>query len=143
MPEVVFIKNRGRCVIPGQRRAVGDVATALPIIRENESIFIKPIAAGKGKGVHRIDAVGDGFQIDNLPVSAARVVEFLQGQDGWFLSQTAQQHPALAQIFPYSTNTVRIITLRDPHTGQLRVFLPSCGSARKKRSPWTMAAAGD
>src|SRR5699024_2444939 len=91
-------------------------------LRIRGSAFLKPIGSGRGKGVHRIDAVAGGWLLDSRPVSTDEVYALLVGTDGWFLSETIEQHQDLAEIFPGTTNTVRIITIRDPKRGTPKVF---------------------
>lgn len=135
VPAVLFIKNRGRCVIPGQKKSVRNAEFAVPLIEDVGSVFVKPIAAGKGNGVFRIDSAPDGFRIDGVPATGPEVAAFLQGQDGWFLSETIEQDAALARIFSKTTNTIRLITLRDPHTGSLKIFFAVLRIGTEKTVP--------
>ena len=72
--------------------------------------------------MHRIDAVRSGWLVDARPVPESKVRDLLSSMDGWFLSEAMEQHPEVAAIFPETTNTARIITLRDPETGIPEVF---------------------
>lgn len=122
VPEVYYIRNRGRLTAYHSPEAHREIDEVLDFLRKRGSAFLKPIGSGKGKGVHRIDAVADGWLIDSCPVPTTEVRNLLTGTDGWFLSETIEQHPDLAEIFPQTTNTVRIITLRDPENGTPKVF---------------------
>ncbi|QZY53115.1 sugar-transfer associated ATP-grasp domain-containing protein [Leucobacter tenebrionis] len=122
VPPILFVKNKGRLFStdrPESKRPISEVVASL---REHGAMFLKPLGSGKGKGVHRLDAAEGGFMIDRRPATEREVIAFLEDQDGWFLSLGVEQHPVLSTIFPETTNTIRLITMRDPETGAARVF---------------------
>ncbi|QTV80567.1 sugar-transfer associated ATP-grasp domain-containing protein [Microbacterium sp. NIBRBAC000506063] len=94
---------------------------AIPLLQKAGSLFMKPIGAGRGKGVSRLDAADGAFWIDSRPASEEEVVALLSREDGWFLSETVAQHPDLARIYEHTTNTIRIITMRHA-TEDPRIF---------------------
>lgn len=83
---------------------------------------MKPIGAGKGIGVHRIECNEGQYRIDGVATSRDTLAELLTSQDGWFFSEFIEQHPALAAIYPKTSNTIRLITLREPETGIWKSF---------------------
>lgn len=112
VPEIHYLKNKGRLVAHGRSADVRNIADVLPALRREGSMFVKPLAAGKGKGVRRLDAEGDRFWVDRVPVTAQEMIRTLEESDGWFLSSTVEQHPDLAAIYDQTTNTIRLITVR-------------------------------
>lgn len=122
VPEIFFIKNKGRLVSHGETAPVRHVADTIPKLQDIGSMFLKPLGAGKGKGVQRLDAVGEEmFWIDRVPATKEQVIHLLQREDGWFLSGTMEQHPDLAEIHEHTTNTIRLITMRMPD-GTAKIF---------------------
>lgn len=114
VPEILFVKNRGRLVrltTAGAVRAA-KVTEVLDSLAERGTLFIKPFAAGKGKGVHRLDSIGEGHLLDGEVSDAAAVAALLENEDSWFASVGVEQHPVLSTIHPDTTNTIRMITLR-------------------------------
>ncbi|MGF2949661.1 sugar-transfer associated ATP-grasp domain-containing protein [Microbacterium alcoholitolerans] len=112
VPPIYFIKNKGRLVSHGDAPPVRVVADTVPTLQDVGSMFLKPLAAGKGKGVRRLDAADGEFWIDRVPSSKEQVLQLLQREDGWFLSGAVEQHPDLAAIYEHTTNTIRLITMR-------------------------------
>ena len=121
VPRIFFIKNKSRLVAHGETTAVREIAEVIPELQSAGSMFLKPLAAGKGKGVRRLDADGEVFWIDRVPSTRDQVVKLLSTEDGWFLSGTVQQHPDLASIYEHTTNTIRLITMRMPD-GTAKIF---------------------
>ena len=132
VPESLMLKNNGWYVfMDGAEQALGReglaeqfgaAADAVEMVKTGSGVFMKPISLGKGEGVHRLDYGDEGFLIDGKFASEANLVSLFESSDGYFLSQAVSQHPFLAQIFPDAANTMRVITVRDPKTGEYRVL---------------------
>jgi len=121
VPAIDFVKNRGRLVALSDTSMSAEAATVLEGLHQRGCYFLKPLAAGKGKGVHRLDYLEGSYRLDGQLASPEELVELLNQQDGWFLSEGINQHPLLAGIFPHTTNTLRMITLRNDD-GQAELF---------------------
>lgn len=122
VPRILFIKNKGRLIglnHPERLRPTQEVVDAL---RAGPAMFLKPLGSGKGKGVHRLEFVDGEFALDRKSITETDLLAKLSKDDGWFLSEGVEQHPDLAKIYDQTSNTIRLITMRDPHTGELRVF---------------------
>ena len=133
VPEILVIKNKGRIFDYGAPATFASTDDALKAVDSAGSVFMKPIGMGKGRGIHRIDApvqsqVGNAqtgapsWEIDGKAASKEHVIDLLDRSDGWLLCETIKQHSQLARIFPDSSNTVRVITLREPTDGSFKVF---------------------
>lgn len=113
VPRISYLKNRGRLVAHGGSDHRVETQEVLEELKTAGSLFMKPIGAGKGKGVRRLDFISGDFQVDRESVSEDRIAQIFEEEDGWFLSDTVAQHRDLAEIYPHTPNTIRIITLRD------------------------------
>ena len=60
--------------------------------------------------------------VDRDEYSEADFVKFLQGRDDWFICESMKQHQYSDNIYDKTVNTIRLITLRDIHTHQFKVF---------------------
>jgi hypothetical protein len=121
VPRIHYIRNHGRLVAHGDAVPVRDVADLVPVLTELGSVFMKPLGAGKGRGVRRLDAEDGVFLIDRVPATSDEVARLLGEEDGWFLSETVEQHADLAALHEHTTNTIRIITMRMPD-GAAKIF---------------------
>lgn len=126
VPEVLFIKNKGRLWSLAEPSRMATGHTALRLIQQEGSVFLKPIGMGKGRGVHRIDYLGASggvaYLLDGRDAPEGQILDVFEKEDGWFLSPSIEQHPALRTIFPDATNTARVISMRDPTTGEVEIF---------------------
>lgn len=122
VPEILLVKSRGRMAVQADGARYCSIDEAIAVIVEAGAVFKKPIGDGKGHGVHRIDATSEGFLIDAAPVTEGEVRQFLDADDEWFLCALVEQSEELAAIYSETSNTIRLITLRDPETGAVEVF---------------------
>lgn len=122
VPQTFYIKNKGRIFDTRRPERHTSLDEVINTLVEQGSWFLKPIGSGRGKGVHRLDAVAGDFLLDGKPSSRAALRVFLDTNDEWFVSETIEQHPDIARLHEATTNTIRMITLRDPKTGDLSVF---------------------
>lgn len=122
VPETLFVKNKGRFMRYSDRKNLSNVQGAIDTVAEAGSVFMKPIGAGKGKGVHRLDYTDGKFLVDESLVSQTDLEVMLRKHDGWFFCRCINQHPGLAKIYDKTSNTIRLITMRDPESGQFKVF---------------------
>lgn len=122
VPKVFAVKTRGEIVVSESPDVLACSEGVISLIKRNRSVFMKPISAGKGKGVCRIDWTVDGFRIDGVFAEESDVSVLLRKEDDWFLCKTMRQSRYLDDLYPGSANTVRLITLRDPKTQAFKVF---------------------
>ena len=107
VPEIYLVSNRD---------------AALDLIRNKRDVIFKPFGKGKGTGVHRLSYSGQRFEIDGQPAERAVVGRLLENNRDWYLSETVRQHAYADTLYDRTVNTIRIITLRDPGSGQFKVF---------------------
>lgn len=124
VPKLLAMKNKGRMVSLEKEKADKYLSNddIYALLEEYGSLFMKPLASGKGKGVYRLELAKGGITIDGANTSRDDFNLFLKKEDGWFLSETVRQHEFLDSIYDKTTNTIRFITLRDPESGVFKVF---------------------
>lgn len=124
VPTNLFMRNKGRMVSlePDAADGYRDVSDVLELLKHHDFVYMKPLAAGKGKGVHRLELIDGKPAVDWQSMEEDEFASFLTETDGWFLCEGVKQHPFLDSIYDKTSNTIRIITLRDPNTGDYKVF---------------------
>ncbi len=81
-------------------------------------IVCKPRVGGGGEGIYIIDDTGDGYRINDSPASLAEIRELLTSLDEYLIYERVQQADYAEAIYPDSTNTIRVLTMIDPDTGE-------------------------
>ena len=121
VPTVLYFTEKGHIVRAQDAHGYATVDEVLGAIRKEGKVFTKPVSSGKGKGVHLLGYADGSYSIDLEPVEEGEMRALLEGDD-WHICRYAEQSAFLNGIFPDASNTVRAITLRDPATGEYKLF---------------------
>jgi len=117
IPEVIIIKEKNRFYSYDNKYY--DIKDVLNKIKENKSIYYKPITAGKGTNVFRIDYKNSKYYIDHKLTSEIIIKKLLINNENYFLSKAVKQASYLNNIYDKTTNTIRLITIRDNETNKV------------------------
>jgi hypothetical protein len=80
-------------------------------------LVLKPVYGFGGDGVHVCRSAGDGVVVDGERESRAAFVDRIDALDDSLVTAYVDQADHAARLFPDATNTLRVVTLRDPDTG--------------------------
>lgn len=114
------IKNRG--ILTDFESNELNYEEVINLIKREKKVFIKPYGTGKGKGVFIITYSDNRLCIDNVVNTEEEVVSFLKEQDNWFISEALEQAEYANQLYDKTTNTIRLITMRDIVSKEFKVF---------------------
>lgn len=120
VPEVLGIVERGR-VYPIAEAVLTGVDALLEVAAER-AVILKPSQGNKGRGVLSLKVDAEPV-LSGRPVSREEVARTVGALDGYLIVERVQQAAYAEAIFPDATNTIRIITMRDPVTDE--VFIPA------------------
>jgi len=120
VPESYMIKNKGFLTSFNSEEMAYE--SAIDLLKEKGKLFIKPYGAGKGTGVNILIYENDKIYVDKTEYSEADFVKFLKNRDDWFICESMKQHKYSDDIYDKTVNTIRLITLRDIHTHQFKIF---------------------
>lgn len=84
------------------------------LLQSLEIAILKPVTGVHGDGVYRIGHNGDHYTVNGTPFSDDEFDEFLSGVEDSLVTEFVQQHPYAQKIWPDSTNSIRILTIKDP-----------------------------
>lgn len=102
----------------GQLSFLGhEESIALPdfpaFLRQHGQLVLKPLAGTQGVGVHLLEERGGVITLDGLPLTDGELLAKAHRWQDYLVTDYVRQHPYAANIFPGSTNTVRLLTLWD------------------------------
>lgn len=107
----------------------------LALLDEVGAFVIKPVAAGKGKGIEIVKRTPDGYICNDKPATRDELIHlFNEGRDRLFCA-FAHQAEYLNNIYADSANTIRMIVLRSPETDKLEL----CFAVQRIGASWTGA----
>lgn len=88
---------------------------------KNTDLFIKPIDGECGKGIVHL-VIKEGVLVANgKQISLTQLMKNL-GSARYLVQSTIVQHRQMAGLHKESLNTIRLVTIKNPHTGKPEVF---------------------
>jgi len=94
----------------------------ITLLKREKRLYIKPISAGKGKGVYLFRYDDAQIFIDNTAYSEEKFISFLKSTDDWLITEAIAQHPFLDKLYDKTTNTIRVITMKEVESGEMKIF---------------------
>lgn len=121
VPTVFGTIESGR-FIPQPNTNGGSTTDLVTLLLDESSIIVKPIAGYGGDDVYLVEHCDDVFKINGQIASRSRVANLEQIVDDSLVVEFVKQHNYAATIAPESTNTIRILTIKDLETSE--IFVP-------------------
>lgn len=119
-PETLFVKNKKQLI--NYRSPEHTIAALLAQLKDHAAIYIKPINLGKGNGVHLLEFIDGSFYMDREEATPATIIATLSKMQNWFATPGIKQAPYLNAIYEKTSNTIRMITVKDPTTQCFKVL---------------------
>lgn len=118
VPEVRALLSRGTVVPLGEGSAPGSLPALLAEVRAHGPVILKPVDGGKGRGVYRLEAAAEGLLLNGAAVTDEEATRRLAGLEATMVNPLVPNAPYAEAIFPAATNTVRVVTMIDPASGE-------------------------
>jgi hypothetical protein len=90
--------------------------TILDLCREKGRLAMKPLAGSLGEGFLMMSFDGIRFHLNGNPIEERELQDKCRSLDHYIVTEYIQQHPYAQALFPHTTNTLRILTMRDYST---------------------------
>lgn len=102
--------------LPSSKSTAESVEELVDELPSDSTLVAKPAGGWAGEGIFSLGRLEDGFTLDGEPVPRDAVEAKLGDLDGYLLEQVVTQAAYASEIYPNSTNTIRIVTMIDPDT---------------------------
>ncbi len=89
-----------------------DFASIINLLKEKRVLACKPYSGSGGDGFTRLEYKNEGFIINNNGISEKDLIIWLENSNGYCITEYVQSEDSLRAINPFSTTTVRILTVR-------------------------------
>lgn len=119
VPKIFVAKNRHRLI---KYTDIDTYEGIIELLKKEQKLYIKPIKAGKGKGVYLLSSIENEFFVDDYLKSESEMIAFLKRDSNWLISDAIEQSDYLNSIYDKTTNTIRFITWKSPQTNEFEVF---------------------
>lgn len=118
--EIFVVKQKGK--ITSTDNKIKTHEEIINEIKKRGYAFIKPNNMGKGSGVLRFIYENDKFFIDAKEVTEAELLALLKKRNDYHICEGIKQSKYLNELYDKTTNTIRMVTLRNPETNEFEVY---------------------
>lgn len=77
------------------------------------AIVLKPLTGGGGHGLALLRRGESGYSLNDTAIGKAELRRYIEERGNTLVCDLVAQHPALAELYPATTNTLRLVTLQD------------------------------
>ena len=119
VPDIYFLKHKG--VMTDNEGKLCDYNAILKLFYEEKKMFVKPFLAGKGVGVRQFILDNGQINMDGCVIDELEFVEQFRNTDDWMLCESINQADYLNSLYSFTTNTMRIITLRNTESKEWEI----------------------
>lgn len=117
LPAVYGIIRHGRFYDTGRPVGLRSFDQLLDILRDN-TVVAKPVNAAKGDDVLILEWNNGEVQLNGRAIEEKKLISHLANERDLLLQDYVSQAKYAADIYPASANTLRLITMIDPETGE-------------------------
>lgn len=86
------------------------------LVESQEGLVFKPVRGSRGRGVSIVRRTPDGVTLDGRAATTAEVLAKTARMTDFIVSGRIVQHPYAEALYPPTTNTLRVLALRDHDT---------------------------
>ena len=120
VPAIYCLKQRK--VIYGFNNDIDSVSKIIDLLKKNKKLFLKPIDSGKGIGVICLKYDKNKFYMNEKEETKEEVINKLENTNDYFICECISQNKYLNDLYDKTTNTLRIITFKDPETEKFILY---------------------
>lgn len=114
VPNVIAVIVEGQVSPLRKDVKVHDVATLLKHCLSSNGVIIKPSDGRQGQGVISLKAKDNTFHINEQKADHRDIHTLISRLDNYQIEPLVEQAPYASTIYPHVTNTLRVLTMRDP-----------------------------
>lgn len=121
-PEVYSLLNNGRLFPVHMEVSIANIDDLVDVCRSQEALVLKPVVEGGGVGVRKLERRGNQLLMNGRPVDIQELRKAVARLDGYLICEFIEQGEYARNIYPDTTNTIKVQTMIDSVT--LEPFIP-------------------
>jgi hypothetical protein len=119
VPRIRAALERGSLTRLSDGFAPSSVAELVTWVADTSTgVFVKPVDSSEGRGAHSLEGRDGTILVDKKPLDAAAATRLISAQDGSIVTDLVRQGAFGRSIFPDAVNTMRVVTMIDPDSGE-------------------------
>ena len=113
----------GGNLFPLGETVIEGISSLLDYCAATHGVILKPNKGGRGRGVHGLRVESGQAYLNDQVVQKEAVERLVGALNDYLVVPWVEQAPYAAEVFPRSTNTLRIVTMQDPDNAH-EPFIP-------------------
>ena len=114
LPEIFCTLDSGKVIVLSDRHAMNSIDDVIDGCLKLGKVVAKPVSGGGGSGIAMIScSAAEAFEINGRQYSRDELRLFLAGLRNSMIVEFVAQDKYAADISPYATNTIRVLTMWD------------------------------
>lgn len=138
IPKSLSLITKGN-IVPLESE-VKDFNSLINYLNENTFAVMKPIVGGGGNGILILKMIDGTLYANNKEIDLLNLISRL---DEYFISEFIEQGKFAEKLYPATLNSMRIVTMIDPHTNKAFIPIAVQRIGTNKSAPsdnWTQGA---
>ncbi len=83
------------------------------LLMSENNLALKLVYSQSGIGFHKISYTDDGFSINNNIVDRTKMLQFIEGLEGYIVTEYIRSHHEISRIYSVSPNTARVMVVNE------------------------------
>ena len=115
-----------------------DISTSEDIVKlleKQKKLFSKPIDSGKGNGIATFAYKDKKYYLNEKETTKDEIISYFKREKNYFICESIEQNEYLNKLYDKTSNTLRLVTFKDPNTEKFILYFAVQRIGTKKTIP--------
>lgn len=115
-----------------------DISTPEDIVKlleKQKKLFSKPIDSGKGNGIATFAYKDKKYYLNEKETTKDEIISYFKREKNYFICESIEQNEYLNKLYDKTSNTLRLVTFKDPNTEKFILYFAVQRIGTKKTIP--------
>mgnify|MGYP002645789492 CR=1 FL=1 len=140
VPAIYALKQKK--TITGFDNNIDSAEKIVDLLQKKKKLYLKPIDCGKGSGIMVFKYEKNSYYINNKSCPKNDIINYLNKTSNYFINESINQNDYLNKLYDKTSNTLRLVTYKDPKTEKFILYFAVQRIGTKKTIPVDNASMG-
>lgn len=105
------------------------------LLEKQKKLFSKPIDSGKGNGIATFAYKNKKYYLNEKETTKDEIINYFKREKNYFICESIKQNEYLNKLYDKTSNTLRLVTFKDPKTEKFILYFAVQRIGTKKTIP--------
>lgn len=105
------------------------------LLEKQKKLFSKPIDSGKGNGIATFAYKNKKYYLNEKETTKDEIINYFKREKNYFICESIEQNDYLNKLYDKTSNTLRLVTFKDPKTEKFILYFAVQRIGTKKTIP--------